>query len=336
MMQVGGMRGLSSRKSLLFLALPILVAFYTWREYILLPLPLPAALHRLSDGAAARRTLRSYGRHPCGPTPFRSRGAVCNMEKYVPERLGTPWTTSFPSPGSCCAVSDTYRFIFVKIAKTASSTTLVAYLRPHICPPRGDGSEKTFVYRDAPYAGNCSTASFLPTENDCYPCTEIPRWKWVHYYVFAIVRHPVSRAVSSYTYCKKAEAGVLFSEWCVNPDRGGGICGSTPDAPNVHWGAQAADFCTAARPGVEDPACAVDFVGKTESYMLDMDVIVQSINAGREAGAPQLPLYSSVQVELNRQNKSSRPNLLDLPENAHCRQALQSWYSADMRVLGYS
>jgi hypothetical protein len=354
--------------------LPFLLLFLVavqWHDLLVI---FPRSLHKVAARAPpALQDLLVMRPFACSPTPFRNASVLCNVEKHIPDhhdqmpsawrrppvhRLlrGEPawesideianisarpfmWATE---PLNCCAVSDAYRFIYIKLAKAASSTTLAGFLRPNICPPQDKADE---AYSNAvPFSRKCAAHAFQPTDSDCFPCHNIPRWKWLHYFVFTIIRHPLSRALSSYTYCRKKEAGIPFSEWCVNPDRGGGICGP-PDVPNIHWSPQSTNFCTVPPHGTGTASCIVDFVGRVEDYIADMDTIVRSINAGREPDRPPLPHFSISPKNLNRQNNEISKegswaipgsSILQLSGNEHCQAALESWYFNDMRLLGYS
>lgn len=270
------------------------------------------------------------------PPPLRR--ARCNVDKYIPTSSldmppgWQPYSRHWRSEThSCCAVSDAYRFIYIKLAKTASSTILPGYLRPNACAARGNDSKQFVVYADpgARFSANCTDFEFRPRDTDCYPCDTIERWKWIHYYVFASVRNPFQRAVSSYTYCRKGDANITFEEWCMNPDMGGGICGSKIDKPNVHWGPQADSLC-------RKKSCVVDFLVRAETLQRDMDVVVHSINAVRNQTYPPLPKFASAATIINRQNMSRCSDSALLNEFPDCVEAIKAWYRQDFEMLNYS
>lgn len=278
--------------------------------------------------------------HPCANALFGN--ATCNVKKYIPaldEEMPAGWLLSSslrPDAGNpdlhwhnqgfaCCAISDAYRFIYVKVAKTASSTILVGYLRPTLCPVEKGAPPMAGFFKEkhARYNSNCSATRFLPLESDCFPCIHIPRWKWLHYFVFTSVRNPIDRAISSYLYCK-GEAP--FSKWCVNPDVGpGGFCREGP-GPNIHWGHQYPYMCTSGG------QCIVDFVLRMENLEEDLNLITASINAVRDKHEPPLPPF--VQA-LSLNHKGTDRSILQLPGNSHCKRALQLWYEEDFTLLGY-
>jgi hypothetical protein len=288
---------------------------------------------------------------PCGSG--RPAGAVCNVVKRIPaldEAMPLAWQpqpalpyvgenhlmdTWRPYSFGCCVVSDAYRFIYVKIAKAAGSTIVAGFLRPAACPvvPPDVGR---FVFFDSPserFSSNCTSYAFEQRDTDCGTCHQIPRWKWLHYFVFASVRHPMARAVSSYSYCGKGARGVPFASWCLNPDTGVGVdCGQTARKPDVHWAAQAPQLCAGGR------RCIVDYLVRVENLTAELDDVVTSINAGRDPMFPPLPPYSSINAAVNRQDPATaadRAGLLDAPANAHCRSALAAWYADDFALLGY-
>ena len=55
------------------------------------------------------------------------------LQRTLPVADGDEGSTALPWRGdsfACCAVSDAYRFVYVKPAKTAGSSVLLGYLRP--------------------------------------------------------------------------------------------------------------------------------------------------------------------------------------------------------------
>lgn len=286
-------------------------------------------------------------RVPC-PRAF-PKEAQCNVAKRIPvafqdmplARLDR-WVGELP-PGGCCAFSDAYRFIFVRTGKAASTTVFSAFLRPAICPLTGPGDAGLVAVNDNAgrqyrFGANCTSHLFTPLDSDCTPCGDLPRWKWLSYFVFSTARNPFSRAASSYLFCAKDATAVPFAEFCVNPDAAHGctwLPGMEPAAehvPNAHWGVQSSGFCGAA-------SCNVDFVARVESISADMDAVVASINAMRLSGLPPLPPFSARAPKANNHAALAQPaavSLFDLPENAHCVSAIASWYAEDFRLLGYS
>lgn len=334
-----------------------------WRRYTVITVLLAAftlvsllshaqALSKLSTSFlrardVTRATLPTGQRVPC-PEPL-SRAAHCNAVKVIPasskdlppsfvNNLSPLWdATTATDVGGCCAFSDAYRFIYVRIPKSASTTLLSGFLRPAVCPPDESGFREPGYMPHNRYSANCTPDKFVPTWEpggftDCAPCASIPRWKWLRYFVFTAVRDPLTRAVSSWAFCKNA-SGATFAEFCINPDKGVWCSGKGPhlnDAPDVHWMAQTANFC-----GVR--GCIVDFVARAETLAADLDVVVESINSHRLLEYPPLPLFSAMKVrrEHGRKTNVSAQDLYSLPENSHCKSAVKSWYAEDFEILRY-
>lgn len=322
---------------------------------LLLPLDFPALLRRdasrrtgssvWTSGYNGAQDLTAIGRAavPCASSHTYD---GCNVPKFIPpsdlemppgmrQQSTVSWLHHQADAGgiSCCAISDTYAFIYIKLAKSASSTVLVSFLRPAICPLRA-GEEPAIAHyytNDTAFSPACTARQFEPTDSDCMHCHTIPRWKWLHYFVFTVVRNPIMRALSSYHYCKKPEAGVPFSQWCVNPFAGGGVCGSMAGEPDVHLAAQTPWFC-GSRGG-----CIVDYVAHVESLSGDMDAVVTQINKGRTPGVPEMPLFTATSHAINVRNtlREAEVSLFAHPDNQHCMEALHLWYASDVELLGY-
>jgi hypothetical protein len=89
----------------------------------------------------------------------------------------------------------------------------------------------------------------------------------------------------------------------------------------------------------------VDFVVRVESLAEDMDMVVSSINAGRNASYPPLPLYSTRNVTLNSQVHDAGDHGAAISEKMDetirqlesepCSSALMDWYAPDFDLLGY-
>jgi hypothetical protein len=78
---------------------------------------------------------------------------------------------------SSCWVSDEFRFIYVRLGKTGSSTLTQGYMEELHAATHG--GERRFQV----------------------DCPRIPRYKWVHYWVWATVRNPWDRALSQFLDC---------------------------------------------------------------------------------------------------------------------------------------
>ena len=319
-----------------------------------------AAAAVVSHHTAAAAVQFSSQLRTCAP-PLPA-AAHCNAEKEIPvsddalpAAMRARWQRWLQAPGEapgrgCCAISDAYRFIFVKMGKCAGSTVLSAFLRPAVCPvpPGGVGRFARWPEPEHEFAADCPPDRFLPIEEDCMLCTEIPRWKWVQYYVFSVIRHPLARAASAYKYCKdfNGRGELPFAQFCENPD-GGPNCvavvesipetkrlAAMPDMPNFHWRAQTASLCSD-----DGRRCILDFAVRFETLAEDLDAVVTSINAHRLPGLPPLPLFSARPHHVNALKPgvatATDDELFSLPENAHCAAALKRWFAADMSILGY-
>lgn len=291
---------------------------------------------------------------PC-PASFPS-AVRCNSKKVIPVsdadmplvRKPLHWDAVGPPPGGCCAWSDVYRFIFIRTPKAASTTVLSAFLRPAVCPLTPGERGVTAAHDNAggryAYSANCTAEHYSPLDSDCAPCATIPRWKWLHYFVFSAVRNPYVRAASSYSFCVRNRTQVPFAAFCVNPDAAGGCAwlpgaiAPPPDAPpvpNVHWSHQTAGLC-----GSE--GCVVDWIARVESLGADLDSAVASINAMRSPGAPPLRPYSERPTHANQGGSSggaaveAAAQLYAQPANTHCAAAVASWYARDFELLGYA
>ena len=277
-----------------------------------------------------------------------------------------PLEEGYRGYGGECFYSDTYRFIYIRTSKSAS-TTVSNYLRKHACDVHSHGKsvditngENASSVKDETGARKiCDGANYPPLdESDLlaplpmsigenvdsamnFNCAAIPRWKWLQYFVFATTKHPLERAVSSYYFCSKY-LSVSFAEFCANPDSGnwcsfdkGSMVWQPGDAvnqPDLHWSAQSMHVC-----GIY--GCLPDFFARTESLMDDLDRVISSINAHRVTASTPLPLFSSLDTKPVRPSVKTLGNstvLLAAPENAHCRASILAWYAEDYERLGYA
>ena len=128
---------------------------------------------------------------------------------------------------ACCVVSDRLRFVFLKVAKNAGSTVLLKWLRPSLCPPH-NASDAFPGYGGSTYSRSCPSSVLSPAPtldehgrrgSDCAPCSGIPLWKWKAYFVFAVVRNPFTRMVSSFRYCRSP---LPWTDFCEAPEASGG------------------------------------------------------------------------------------------------------------------
>lgn len=258
-------------------------------------------------------------------------------------------------PGVRCAVSDTYRFIYIVVQK-AGSSSVRDYLVRSLC-----GSPRLGRKLDS----NC-TAPLLDYRDTGYrftPCAEVPRAKFATYYVFSLIRNVWARAVSVYSFCKMGSTGhISWDAWCADPDttrycyRPAGPSaawavengGPYPISrgTNEHWGAQLPRLCTSSG------ECWVDFVGRSEDIEIHLNEAIDAINDRREGGLPSLPPY--VNAVKNARQGAAPPAAWYLPRSAlsaadaaaadasgvtaepSCRDAIARYYAADVAAFGSS
>lgn len=231
-----------------------------------------------------------------------------------------------------CFVSDELRFIYIKTAKTAGSSILLGWIKPSVCPPR-DEADKQMDFGGTVYSKSCPEERISGSE-----CDKIPIWKWYTYFVFAAIRDPYARLVSSYTYCKiEGSDGIAWADFCRDPSLPGHCFGEAQPAHtrNRH---------------IEYPVrhayygwygWHIDYAMRVESLTEDMAHVARTINARADGTNATVRLNvpeSDIQVNMKRDvDRNAAAFLCEKwysGANAHCVDALER--TQDPRVLCYA
>lgn len=238
------------------------------------------------------------------------------------------------------AISDAYRFVYLKLPKTAGTTVHYGYFHTVMCPIR-QGDTKVRHYfekaRAAPIRANCSDHVLFPSlDRGGMPpsITAVPGEKLQHYFVFTIVRNPWERAVSAYEYCYLNRVG-SFRQFARNARTFGGSCTKNKTMlskltyPNYHWHPLAPELCDSTGTN-----CFVDYVVDMDRLDPMMDEVVRIINEGRDKSYPPLPLFSDFKMDLNRNTNASKyaRYYKDCPE---CVDWIREFYEEDVTMFGY-
>lgn len=238
------------------------------------------------------------------------------------------------------AISDTYRFVYLKLPKTAGTTVHYGYFHSVMCPLR-PGDHKVRHYFDkaqtAPIRSNCSDEILFPSlDKGIMPPSlfSVPAEKLQHYFVFTIVRNPWDRAVSAYEYCSLDMLG-SFSEFARSPRTFGHSCTKNktgtdkPTYPNYHWHPQVPELCD-----VTGTNCLVDYVVDMGNLNPMMDEVIDIINERRNKSLPALPRFSDVAMDLNR-NGNFTDYARYYRQCPECIGWIQEFYAEDVTLLGY-
>jgi len=157
-----------------------------------------------------------------------------------------------PSTGLCFWVSEKYKFIGIKVAKTGGSTFL-KNMKYALCGITFDG----------PYdlTAQCPDKSVFDhgqmDNDDCIHTLPRPN-EWDDYFVFAVVRNPWARRESIMHYCEIADINLSHDEHCGKCTLG---------------------HCKPYGSGIMSPGGAsfVDFVGHAENLNNDMETILHEV-----------------------------------------------------------
>lgn len=237
-------------------------------------------------------------------------------------------------------ISDKYRFVYLKLPKTAGTTVHYGYFHSVLCPMRpGDKKVKHYFdkAREAPIRANCSDDILFPSlDKGVMPpgISQVRGEKLIHYFVFTIVRNPWARAVSAYEYCTLDMLG-SFREFARRPQTFGPSCTldkvdkNKPTYPNYHWHPLVPELC--------DPSgtnCLVDYVVDLDNLNPMMDEVISIINDRRDKSLPPLPKFSDVALDLNR-NKNQDKYARYYKECPECVDWIREFYEEDITMLGY-
>jgi len=259
-------------------------------------------------------------------------------KNYVQKRL--PKSVDELSFYNECIISDRMKFIYVKTAKSAGSTTLLGWLRPSLCPPKnaddefeGWGSKKGDANK---FSKTCdANILFPPPGTDHNPCDTIPMWKWETYFVFATIRNPYARMRSSYIYCK-TDAGLSWKEFCQDPRSANGCPFGSGRAADGHHIDMHYQFPTHwSYHGYW--GWHLDYIIRVEDFDEGIAQVSKIVNdRARERGETILQLSpNSTLVNTNIDRNAERGQLCSFyrDENSVCALALEK--TMDPEVLGY-
>jgi hypothetical protein len=187
------------------------------------------------------------------------------------------------NPGCQVFINHKYKFIYLRLAKTASTSLF-------------------------DYFGACSSNeqnnrnSHLPTCMQELKIRDIEQAQqlWQDYFVFAFIRNPWKRALSSYRMLMRYMARETvkkysWKDYCADPASIGLTCATdtecsqkTPGFTWLHILAQHHCLLT------EDGGFAADFVGRVENTEEDLRDLVVEINKRRLPSEPELPLPNTL------------------------------------------
>lgn len=243
------------------------------------------------------------------------------------------------------AISDAYRFVYIKLPKTAGTTVHYGYLLTAMCPIRNANDTRVHHYFNkaaaAPIRANCSEHLFSPSLDKGVKPSGIQKVdvkKLYHYFVFSVVRNPWKRAVSAYEYCHLNMTG-SFKQFSTSPQTFGKSCTGNksllvnPTYPNFHWHLQSPELCD-----VSGTNCLVDYIVDLDRLPSMMDEVVRIINERRNKSLPKLPKFSEVALNLNRNDRHSDESAHyekyyeDCPE---CIDLIRDFYTEDVSLFGY-
>ncbi|WIA09571.1 hypothetical protein OEZ85_008963 [Tetradesmus obliquus] len=250
---------------------------------------------------------------------------AATAESYTCKGADLP---KLPFPGCHVFINHKYKYIYIRSPK-AASTSIVDELGE--C-----NNERT-------RGANSSTCMGMHgTWEHWYKDPKNITDMWRDYFVFGFVRNPWKRAYSLFKY--------MQSDGCMAGDS------LTQPHCQVAWG----DFCVdpwGSSDAVHDAGClmrsksymyfhmmdqfhcmvtsegqwAVDYIGRVESANEDWKDVLAAINQRREPEMPEIP-YNPLVPKNVRNGSVSDPFAGD---NAHCLDAVSSWYACDIEKYGY-
>merc|ERR1712113_607759 len=161
--------------------------------------------------------------------------------------------TAFPPrTGLCFWVSDKYKFIGVKVAKSGGSTFLKK-MKDALCGITFDGPYDLRAQCPDKFVFDHGQAE----HDDCIHTLPLPS-KWDDYFVFTVVRNPWARRESMVHYCHIDDINISHGKHC-------GTCSLA--------------HCKPYGPGILSPdgSSFVDFVGHVEHLNNDVETILREV-----------------------------------------------------------
>eukprot|EP01084_Bolivina_argentea_P319493 554167_1 len=226
--------------------------------------------------------------------------AVTNHEHLQMKDI--PNIESFVSKTTCLVISDEFKFIWIKIAKTGGSS-LLKILKKQLCNITFSGSwntNKRCVTEDILHFSGTKGEDCLHTMT-----TDIIN-KWQTYFVFTVIRNPYSRLISITNYCK-------IHLLCFNPTKQCGRC--------------SLQHCNPYSSQIINPTTGkfyVDYIIKMESYQKDIDFVTKVLHAKNE--------HFPVNLTLPFVNKAKMNNQTKIISSQCVNTTLTKYYSQDMDI----
>lgn len=260
----------------------------------------------------------------------------------VPEALVNAINPAWPNDYVIC--SDLFKFCYIKQAKSAS-TTMSKSILPDLCT-----AEAAEAAAAIEVMGSLQTAPSSPSspstqrrkppkrtalgcppvfDGGCHPNAH-EMLQRPDYFIFSIVRNPISRARSSYYYLRdhrRGEAYPPLDAFCNAPTSLQG----KHEGSVAHWQPQFQHLISA------NGTMLPDYVGKVEDLQTSVANIVKGINANldrQNSNAPRLRI-SNVRLDAHDNPTQSHDDRVDV-FSCECTMKLSSYFWADFDMLQYT
>ena len=234
--------------------------------------------------------------------------------------------------GVCFLVSRTYRFVYVKLAKTGSSS-VVKILKAAACGLHSKGSWDMDVCPDGSLLdhGQVSRKKDQATQLQCRLTPPSPS-EWAESFVFTFVRAAAERRLSTVKYCwiNGRTARTFTARTSC-----GARCRSTPDC-----GVCPPNHCVPMHPYLRSAAGEpfMDYVGNTSRLNADMATILELVSwrhaqrTGRPIAWRAFPNDTHANVHADRPaveaDNNCKRNSRTPCRNVDCKSAKQCWDAA--------